>query len=298
MQPNDLRAEMSGEAPEGLVVGLQRVDRDVLDALPESVRALSRAGIGLDSIDLAAAEDRKLAVIHQPDYATSEVATHAVALMLALNRRLVRADRVARDGWGETGEFGEIKPIEECVVGIVGLGRIGTAVADRLRPLAKQIVAFDPAVRRAPRGVTLVEPLDDLLRQADILTLHLPLGEETRRLIGARELALLPSGALLVNVARGGILDEDALIAALTGGHLQGAALDVLEREPPAATSPLLTTPNVILSPHIAWMSRSAQGRLKRQAVQSLLDFLEGRSLSAGRFAIAPASIAGIGSGR
>jgi D-3-phosphoglycerate dehydrogenase / 2-oxoglutarate reductase len=290
IQPERLHAGLTGEAPQGLIVGLQRVDRRVLDALPGSVRAPSRAGIGLDSIDLAAAAERKLAVIHQPDYATAEVATHAVALMLALNRRLLRADRVARNGWLETAEFGEIEPIEECTVGIVGLGRIGSAVAERVRPLAKEIIAFDPAVSYAPRGVTLVSALSELLRRSNILTLHLPLADETRRLIGADELALLPQGALLINVARGGIVDEDALVEALASGHLQGAALDVLEQEPPASTSPLLMAPNVILSPHIAWMSNSAESRLKRQAVQSLLDFLVGRELSAGRLAVLPAS--------
>jgi D-3-phosphoglycerate dehydrogenase len=276
---------MDGE-PAGLVVGLQRVDEPLLDALPATVRAVSRAGIGLDSIDLHAAAARDVAVIYQPDYATQEVATHAVALMLALNRCVVAGDLAARTDWADVSRFGEIKPVEECVVGVVGLGRIGSAVVHRIRPLAAGVVAFDPQAKSVPTDVQLTSSLDELLARADIVTLHLPLGPETLGLIGRRELLLLPEHALLVNVSRGGLIDEDALADALLEGRLAGAALDVLEQEPPPLDARILRAPNVLLSPHVAWMSRSAQERLKKRAVQALLDFAAGRSLSAGSFAV------------
>jgi D-3-phosphoglycerate dehydrogenase len=273
---------------DGIIVTTHPLPRAFITALGPHVRIIGRAGIGLDAIDLEAAKERGIAVFHCPDYCTEEVATHAVAMILALNRRLLIADAIARHGWKNWEGLRPITPIHEQTVGVVGCGRIGRAVIDRLRPLVRQILAYDPYQIEPPAGVNWVRSLDDLLAHSDVVTLHLPLTHETRAMIGARELTLMRKGATIVNVARGALIDEHALAEALTSGHISGAALDVLEEEPPDPDAPILRAPNVVLSPHIAWYSTAAEYRVRTMTVDGLIDYLEGKPLSAGRLAVTP----------
>jgi len=273
---------------DGVVVTLEPLPRALIEQLGPGVRIISRAGIGLDAIDLEAARSRGIAVFHTPDYATEEVATHAVALILALNRRMLAADTLARSEWRAWTRLGRVRPLSKLTVGVVGLGRIGRAVIERLRPFGPSIVGFDPYVNADVAGVELVDDLDALLARADVLTLHLPLSDETRRLIGRRELDLLPPGAAVVNVSRGGVLDQDALAEALASGRLAGAGLDVLAAEPPDPADPILAAPNTVLSPHVAWYSEASNRRMREQAVDGALEYLERGDVSVGRLAVRP----------
>lgn len=236
----------------GIIVSWNPLPRILIDHLGPKVRIVARAGIGLDSIDLDAARERGIAVLHTPDYATDEVTTHAIALMLALARRVVGADTVARRDWLDWRTLGEVEPFHEQTVGVVGCGRIGRATTTRALGLAGRVVVYDPYVDDMPSGAQKAMSLHDLLRQSDYITLHMPLTNDTRGMIGERELGLLKSGTRIVNVSRGPLIDEAALVRALHDGRLAGAALDVLEHEPPAADAAIMTTPNVILSPHYA----------------------------------------------
>lgn len=269
-----------------LVVGLQRLDAPMLEALPASVRVVGRAGIGLDSIDLDVAARLGIAVTHQPDYATEEVATHAVAMLLALSRRLFAGDGAARTAWPSWNLYAEVESLGDSCVGILGLGRIGAAVARRVLPMAGRVVAFDPAPASVVPGVEMLPSAQAVLASSNAVTLHLPLVEATRHLVDQAAIASMPSGALLINVARGGLIDERAVADALLAGHLAGAALDVLSREPPPPDHPLLHSPNTLLSPHAAWISTASQRRLQRWTMESVREVLHGQDVSHGRLAV------------
>ena len=273
---------------DAIVVTTNPLTRAHIDALGPHVRVIGRAGTGLDAIDLVAAGERGLVVYHTPDYCTAEVSTHAVALILAVHRRLLDADRQARTDYRAWRSIGPIPPLDEATAGVVGGGRIGRAVMARLRPFVARIVTYDPFVDSAPEGVVVAASLDELLRQSDILTLHLPLGPETRGLIGAQQLALLPMGAVVVNVSWGGLVDEAALEVALECGHLAGAALDVLQSEPPAADDPILSAAHLLLTPHIAWYSTASETRVRTQVLDGVLACLAGEAPVTGRVALDP----------
>ena len=273
---------------DGIIVTTNPLPRALITRLGPKVRIIGRAGIGLDAIDLEAAKERSIAVYHCPDYAIQEVATHAVALILALNRRIVRGDTIARHAWREWKQLAPLTPLHEQTVGVIGVGRIGRAVVDRLHALCREVVAFDPYVSQPPPGARLVGSLEDVLAQSDAITLHIPLTDETRGMIGRRELARLRPGATIVNVSRGGLIDEQALAQALISGQISGAGLDVLAEEPPPPSAAILTAPNVILSPHFAWYSTASERRARTMTIDGMLDYLEGRPQRGGRLAIVP----------
>jgi D-3-phosphoglycerate dehydrogenase len=286
--PDEIERE-TAEA-DGIIVTTNPLPAAFIARFGPRMRIIGRAGIGLDAIDLQAAARRGVAVLHAPDYATQEVATHAVALILALNRRLAEGDAVARGRWTAWRELTPVAPLYEQTIGVVGCGRIGRAVIERLRPLAGAIVTYDPYVTSAPEGARLVASLDELLAQSDAVTLHPPLTEETRAMIGRRELALMKRGALLVNVARGALIDESALTEALQEGHVGAAALDVLHKEPPPPDAAIMRAPNVLLSPHFAWYSTASERRVRTTTVDGMWDYLEGQPPRAGRLAVVPES--------
>lgn len=272
----------------GVIVALQWLHRKEIEALGPRVRAISRSGIGLDNIDLDAAKGRGMAVMYQPVYATDEVATHAVAMLLALNRRLVDSDRIVRTGWPERRQLFSIKPLHRMTVGVIGYGVIGRATVHRLTNLADKVVVYDPYTKSVPAGVELETSLDELLKRSDAITLHAPLTPETRNLIGARELALLPKGACIVNVARGELIDQDALIQSLRSGHVSTAGLDVFAVEPVPLDDPLLSCPGVMLSPHTAFASAEAIARLHSQTAKDLFAYLTTGAVTFGKLAVIP----------
>jgi D-3-phosphoglycerate dehydrogenase len=184
---------------------------------------IGRAGVWLDSIDLDAAQRLGIGVISQPTYGTLKVASHAVGLMIAAHRKFIAEDSYVRAGWSGPLSLAPMQSLDELTLGLVGCGDIATKAARMCAPLVGRILTFDPFAAEIPAVVERAEKLDDLLVQSQLLSLYLPLTTQTRGLLGVRELALLPDGAVVVNVARGGILDEDALAAELNSGRLGGA---------------------------------------------------------------------------
>lgn len=279
-------AQLTAEA-DALVVSLHRLTEAHFAALGKNVRAIGRAGVGLDTIDLDAARAYGVAVVNQPSYASQEVADQAVALLLAAHRRVPQADATIRRGdWPGAADLGSIPGLSGLTLGVLGCGRIGQMVIERMSPFVASILTYDALVRPTGDKVSAVDDLPTLLAASDVLTLHLPLTAETHHIIGAGELAQLPENALLVNVSRGGLVDEDALAAALASGRLRAAALDVFEGEPLAADSPLRSAPNVVLSPHIAWYSDSSGPRLARWSLLGIVEFLGSGDVEHGAVAV------------
>jgi D-3-phosphoglycerate dehydrogenase len=273
---------------DAVVVTLQRLSADVIAAFADTVRVIGRAGVGLDTIDLDAAASHGVAVLNQPAYGAPEVASHALALLLAVQRKLAPADEHVRAGWQGSAPLGRIAPLDEATVGVVGCGRIGRAFVERVRPLVREVIVYDPDLTDLPAYTTRINDLDTLLARSDVLSLHVPLSTNTRNLIGRRELALLPAGAVVVNVARGGIVDEDALAELLHSGHLAGAGLDVFAEEPLPATSPLLSTPNTVLTPHVAALSERAMQRLSHWTIGDAIEYVTKGSVSNGVLVVEP----------
>src|SRR5437667_6808628 len=243
---------------------------------PGKLRAIVRAGVGVDNIDVAAATRKGIVVMNTPGGNTISTAEHTITLMMALARHIPAADASVRQNkWERTRFVGT--QLAGKTLGVVGLGRIGREVARRAVGLDMKVIGFDPFLapdRASQLGIESVTGLDQLLPRCDFLTVHTPLTDETRDLIGAKELALLPRGARVLNCARGGIINEEALAEALRSGHLAGAALDVFVQEPPPAEHPFLKLPNVVLTPHLGASTVEAQTSVALEAAQLLVDFL------------------------
>ena len=226
-----------------IVVGGARLSRQLLTSLPQ-LKGVVRLGIGVDNIDLEAATGLGIVVGNVPEFCSDEVAEHALGLMLAVTRKIVLADRKSRHGEWVPGMDAVLRPMRRLsgqTLGLLGLGKIGRCTASKARALGLKVIAYDPyanveAAKSA--GITLMS-LEELLPQTDIVSLHVPETAETRGIINARTLALLKPGAILINVARGPVVDEAALAAALASGRLAGAGLDVLQQEPIRLPHPL-----------------------------------------------------------
>lgn len=268
----EMRELLQGVA--GAIVSTDPFDADVFAACPE-LRVIARVGIGVDSIDLEAATRHGVAVTITPGANEGTVADHTLALMLACVRRVCEQDRNVRAGkWTRTGDDTPWA-LHGKSVGIVGFGRIGRLVAERLRGFETEILVTDPAAATTG-GVETVQ-LPELLRRADVVTLHVPLLPSTRGLLGAAELAAMRPEAILVNTSRGGVLDEAALLDSLQRGALRGAALDVFADEPPPLTQ-LLGRDDVVLSPHNAGLSVESVQEMTQRATASVIDVLSGRA--------------------
>jgi phosphoglycerate dehydrogenase-like enzyme len=255
------------------IVSTDPFDRSVFDAAPR-LRVVARVGVGTDSIDLPAATAAGVVVTTTPGANQETTADHALAMILATVRRVVEHDaQVRRDEWLRGGAMTPWE-LHGTTVGIVGFGTIGQAVARRLSGFGTRILLADPALHGQVDGADVVE-LDDLLAHADIVSLHAPLLDSTRGMIGQRELARLQPSAILVNTSRGGLINESALVDALVAGRLRAAALDVFADEPRVSPA-LRELPNVVLTPHIAGLSDRSITRMTQQATSSVLDVLVG----------------------
>lgn len=247
-------------------------DADVLTQAPD-LRIIARTGVGLDAIDLDAATRAGIAVTITPEVNNETVADHALALILAVVRRLREQDGLVRGGRWRS--FDTVSwQLHGATVGVVGFGAIGRAVARRLSGFGVRLLVHDPFVTDTG-GLGVATDLDDLLGASDVVTLHLPLSSETRGVIDAARLARMRRGAVIVNTARGPIIDQAALIGALRSGHIAAAGLDVFEVEPPLG-SELLTMDNVLLSPHVAGISDAANLAMSRMATACVLAVLRG----------------------
>jgi D-3-phosphoglycerate dehydrogenase len=276
---------VAGDA-DGLITTYAPITARVLEALPRC-RVVARYGIGVDNVDIQAATERGVAVTNVPDYCLDEVADHAMALLLTLARKLLTIDRAVRDGravkggnWNTLRIVGPMYRLSTQTLGIIGLGQIGQRVAQRAQAFGMRVTAApDPAVTReevAALGITLL-PLEQMLADADYLTLHVPLLDSTRHLIDGDRLALMKPNAVIINTSRGPVIEETALVNALKNGRLAGAGLDVYEREPISPDNPLLALGNVVLSSHAAWYSVDALREMKTKAAQAVADVLQGQ---------------------
>ncbi len=261
--------------------------KDILGKLPK-LRLISVYGRGVDTIDLKAATEFGIIVANTPEYGVEDVADHTIALLLSLLRRIPMLDReLRRVGWHELRsdinavreQFGAFRRISSMTVGLIGFGRIGRAVARRLRPFGCKIIAYDPYVPEEKFKEISVEKvgLQELLSQSDVISIHAILTRETYHLLDEKAFKFMKDGVFIVNTSRGAVIDEKALIKALRNGKVQGAALDVFEKEPLPADSPLLKMQNVILTPHIGWYSEEAMEEQKREAVLNVKAFLAGK---------------------
>ncbi|UNZ15800.1 C-terminal binding protein [Streptomyces sp. 891-h] len=264
-----------------LLVGYARVDADLMDRLPK-LRILATCSAGYDMVDVEAARARGLWVCNLPGAATEEVAVHALASALSLVRQLHQGDAVVRRGGWTTDLPLLPRRTGELTLGLVGMGRIATRLAELAAPVFGRVAAYDPVCRPAQVPATVHRTdLDTLLAGSDVLSLHAPLDDSTRNLIGRAELERMPAGSFLVNVARGGLIDHTALLASLDAGHLAGAALDVLPTEPPAPDDPLRTHPRLLLSPHSAFLSdASRRTYVERPAENVIAWYRTGRPLT------------------
>ncbi len=241
-----------------------------------TLRVIARAGVGVDNIDVAAATRKGVVVVNTPGGNTVSAAEHTIALLLALARRIPVADATMKAGGWDRNKFVGTE-VAGKTLGVVGLGRIGREVARRAKGLDMRVIALDPfvtAAKAAELGYDTATNLDELLPKVDFLTLHVPLGTDTKSLIGARELAMMKKTARVLNVARGGIVDEKALADALTAGTIAGAGVDVFTAEPIVADNPLLKAPNIVLTPHLGASTLEAQENVAIEAAQLVADFL------------------------
>jgi lactate dehydrogenase-like 2-hydroxyacid dehydrogenase len=261
----------------------EKIDGPLMDAAGPQLKVISQMAVGYDNIDIPAAKERGIPVGNTPGVLTDATADLTMALLLASARRIVEGVEYIKTGQWQTWEpMGLVgADLRDSTLGIIGLGRIGTAVAERCAGFKMRILAHSPSATQedaAKVNATLVD-LETLLRESDFVSIHAPLNESTRHLIDSDALALMKSSAILVNTARGGLVDQTALYAALTSGEVSGAALDVTDPEPVPLDEPLLTLPNVIVVPHIGSASRLTRDLMASMAADNLLAGLRGESL-------------------
>lgn len=261
---------------EALITTYAAIDAETVSAL-RSCKIISRYGIGVDNIDLEAAKDAGIVVTNVPDYCVEEVADHALALILALKRKLLPGHTsVVSGGWG-------IKPVQPLhrlrnqVLGLIGFGHIGRVVAARARSFGLRVSVFDPYLSRdkLDETVTLQNDLDALLSESDAISIHAPLTDSTRGMFDASTISKMKRGGVLVNTSRGPIVDTSAVIEALKSGHLAGAGLDVFEDEPPQPAV-LQGVPNLIATPHSAFYSEEAIKESQTKAASAVVAVLKG----------------------
>lgn len=257
------------------MAGSEVYSADVLDLAPR-LKAISRTGVGFDAVDVAAATERGVAVTITPGTNQESVAEQALGLLLGITRRIAINDRLIRSGgWERTLPL----PLRGQTMGLVGMGRIGRAMVPRVAAFAMKIVAFDPIPPTEFENQFGVERVgfDELLAISDVVSLHLPVVQATRKLFNAATFSKMKPGAILLNTARGGLVDEEALIEVLRSGHLGGAALDVFDPEPPLSTNPLLQLPNVVSSPHVAGIDYRSMYDMADLAAKCMVEVYEGR---------------------
>ena len=275
-KPDELFPAVAGA--DALIVQWVKINSAVMDQMPKC-RIISRYGIGVDMVDLQAATAHGIVVCNVPDFCIEEVSTHTIAFMLSLNRHLMPHHAHVKSGkWGGVGG-GAPTRLSCQTLGIVALGNIGREVARKASAMGVKVLGYDPYVKPEAAqalGVELVG-LEELLRRSDYVSLNCPLTAETYHLIGAAQLALMKPTAYLINMARGPVVDQPALCQALAAGVIRGAALDVLEQEPPSPDDPILKLDNVIFTPHLASWTAEAGMQLRRDAARNVTIFLQGQ---------------------
>jgi D-3-phosphoglycerate dehydrogenase len=270
----------------GIVSRMGRLGAEVMDAAPQ-LRVISKHGVGVDNIDLAAAASRGIPVLVATGANAVSVAEHAVALLLATVKKVVPLDAGLRAGrWEKPGFQG--RELVGVTLGLLGMGAIAQATGRIAQGLGLKLIGYDPFAGDAAfeqLGARRCTTLEELLEQANILSLHCPLTAQTRSVVNAEAIAKMPVGSYVVNTARGGLIDESALLDALRSGHLAGAGLDTFAEEPPAPDNPLWSAPNIVVTPHIGGVTREAAARVGVEAVRGIFQVLEGQPIESERIA-------------
>lgn len=279
--PQEELLQAIGDA-DAILVNMTAMTADIIGRLGRC-KLIIRHGVGYDNVDVAAATARGIRVAYEPDYCTDEVAEHAIALMLAAWRKVAIGRQVlensSRSGIWNFDPIYPIGTLRGKTLGIVGCGRIGSTVLNRLRSFGFEFLVCDPYLspeRQALLEVPVVD-LPTLLAQADIVTIHAALNQETHHLIGEDQLRRMKPTAYLVNTARGGLVDTDALARGLREGWLAGAAIDVYVKEPPDPDFPLFACDNALLAPHLGWYSEEANWGIREKVLEDFVRFVEGR---------------------
>ncbi|WP_435166753.1 hydroxyacid dehydrogenase [Falsirhodobacter sp. 1013] len=270
--------------PVGILARMGRIDGGVFDAAPR-LRVVSKHGAGVDNIDVDAATSRGIPVLNAAGANAVSVAEHAIALLFAVAKKVIPLDQSIREGrWEKAGFQG--RELAGSVMGLVAFGAIARQTARFAKGLGMSVRAYDPftpAEVFAAEGVERVEDLDTLFATSNVLSLHSPLTPATKHVVNARRLALMKRDAIIINTARGGLIDETALAAALAEGRIFGAGLDTFAQEPPPADHPFWSEPRLVLSPHIGGVTAAANNRVGVEAAQGIVDVLAGRSVSPAR---------------
>jgi D-3-phosphoglycerate dehydrogenase len=272
--------ELVGDA-DGVITQFAPVTAEVIQAMRKA-KAIIRYGVGYDNVDLEAAAKKGIPVCNVPDYCVAEVADHALALILSITRQIpLISSRVRKGEWRFPIDLPRMRALNSMTAGILGFGRIGRAVAERLKGFGCQVIAYDPvssASQIQASGVTPVS-LDELYKRSDLISLHCPSSPETHRMINKEAFSKMKRGVILINVARGTIIQQDDLIAALREGQVAGAGLDVADPEPLPSDNPLLQMDQVVITNHVAAYSATSLDRLQRLAAETLLKALRGEPL-------------------
>lgn len=274
-------ADALGAAAGLIVRSATRVTADMMDSAPH-LEVIARAGVGIDNIDLDAASQRGIAVLNAPGGNTNAAAELTVALILALARNVASGDRSIREGRWDRSKLQGVE-LRGRTLGLIGAGRIGGEVAKRCRAFGMEVIAYDPLLtetRANELGLAMVE-LDEVIEHADVISLHVPLTDETRGMIDVEVMTRMKPGAFIINASRGGVIDEEALVKALEEGLIGGAALDVYASEPLAADSPLLKAPNLVLTPHLGAATKEAQIAVATEVAVRMRAALGDRDFSA-----------------
>lgn len=263
---------------DGILNARSKITEKVINALT-SCKIMVRYGVGVDTIDIAAATRKGIMVSNVLDYCVDEVSDHALALIMALARKVVFSARQVRAGEWTIANLKPLKRLSGQTVGVLGLGRIGRALARKAGSIGFNVVGHDPYIEEKTVAETGAKPVsfETLIKESDIISLHSPLTPETRGMIGKKQIDMMKPNAYIVNVSRGPLIDEDALIAALKAGRIAGAGLDVMNEEPARPDNPLLHMEQVIVTSHTAFYSDEAIQELQRKAAEKVADALSGR---------------------
>jgi D-3-phosphoglycerate dehydrogenase len=261
---------------DGIIVGADKIDRKIIENC-RKLKIIAKHGVGIDNIDLKAATDNNIVVTSAPHTNAESVADFTIGLILSVARHIPQAHFSTKHGKWEAPRFIG-NEVYGKTIGIIGLGEIGYRVARRAMGFSMQILAYDPYIsfEKAKETSARVVDLETLLRESDFVTLHVPLTDETRGMIGKKELHLMKKTAYLINMSRGTVVDENSLYDALKEGKITGAAIDVYSREPPSKDFPLFELDNVVVTPHIAAYTREAMSRMDETVAEDIVKFFKG----------------------
>lgn len=262
---------------DGLLFCFQDIDETVLRSA-KNLKAAQRYGIGVDNINIKVATELGIVVSNIPDYCIDEVSDHALSMILAINRMIVPDSKMVKLGkWNDVKKGNRVFRLSDATLGVVGFGRIGRRLANKAKALGLNVIAYDPYINEEVYdGVKLVS-FDQVISSSDILSLHVPLTEETNHLISYKELEKMKENTILINVSRGGLINEKALSEYLKSGKVRGVGLDVMEDHNPSSTNPLFEYENVIVTPHTAFFSQESSEELQIRSCEQLYDVLNGK---------------------